>query len=75
MEQLGDVAAVTITVLLMKLFADCAVLTPLGSTPLRRPGSNPHNSADVCGFLNLVGSQRFLNVSMVHSLSFGKLFA
>ena len=33
-------------------FADCALPTPPGPTPLWGPGSIPNNWADVCGFLN-----------------------
>ena len=45
-------------------FADCALPTPLGPTPLWEPGSIPNNWADVCGFLNpSPGSQRFWKVS------------
>ena len=32
-------------------FADCALPTPLGPTPVWGPGSIPNNWADVCGFL------------------------
>ena len=40
-------------------FADCALSTPLGPTPLWGPGSVPNNWADVCVFLKPPGSQRF----------------
>ena len=39
-------------------FADCALPTPQGPTPLWRPESNPNNWADVCGFLKPPGSDR-----------------
>ena len=55
-------------------FADCALPTPPGPTPLWGPGSIPNNWADVCGFLKLTGSQRFWKVkSMVLSLYLDKL--
>ena len=44
-------------------FADCALPTPPGPTPLWRPGSIPNNWADVCRFLKPPGSQRFWKVS------------
>ena len=44
-------------------FADCALPTPPGPTPLWRPGSIPNNWADVCGFLKPQGSQRFWRVN------------
>ena len=44
-------------------FADCALPTPTGPTPLWRLGSIPNNWADVCGFLNPPGSQRFCKVN------------
>ena len=44
-------------------FADCALRTPPGTTPLWGPGSILNNWADVCGFLNTHGSQRFWKVS------------
>ena len=44
-------------------FADCALPTPPGTTPLWRPGSIPTKWADVCGFLNHPGSQPFWKVS------------
>ena len=44
-------------------FADCALPTPPGPTPLWGPGSIPNNWADVCGFLKPPGSQRFWKVS------------
>ena len=56
-------------------FADCALPTPPGLTPLWGPGSIPNNWADVCGFLKPPASQRFWKVSMVHSLSLGKPLA
>ena len=45
------------------VFSDCALPTPPGPTPLWGPGSIPDNSADVCGFLNPPGSQKFWKVS------------
>ena len=36
-------------------FADCALPTPPGSTPLWGPGSIPNSWADVCGFLKPLG--------------------
>ena len=39
-------------------FADCALPTPPGPTPLWGPGSMPNNWADVCGFLKPPGSDR-----------------
>ena len=47
-------------------FADCALPTPPGPTPLWGSGSIPNNWADVCGFLNPPPpprSQRFWKVS------------
>ena len=44
-------------------FADCALPTKLGTTPLWGPGSIPNNWADVCGFIKPPGSQRFWKVS------------
>ena len=43
-------------------FADCALPTPPGPTPLWGPGSIPNNWADVCGFLKPPGSHRFWKV-------------
>ena len=43
-------------------FADCALPTPPGPTPLWWPGSIPDNWADVCGFLKPPGSDRFWKV-------------
>ena len=62
MVQLGVVAAATMSVLLMKYFADCALPTPPGPTPLWGPGSIPNNWADVCGFLKPPGSQKYWKV-------------
>ena len=42
-----------------EVFADCAFPTPPGPLPLCGPGYNQNNCADVCGFLNPRGSQRF----------------
>ena len=39
-------------------FADCALPTPLGPTPLRGPGTIPNNWADICGFLEPPGSEQ-----------------
>ena len=44
-------------------FADCALPTPRGPTPLWGPGSIPNSWADVCGFLKPPGSQRFWKVN------------
>ena len=44
-------------------FADSALPTPPGPTPLWGPGSIPNNWADVCGFLKPPGSQRFWKVN------------
>ena len=41
-------------------FANCALPTPPGHSPLWEPRSIPDNWADVCGFLKPTGSQRFL---------------
>ena len=46
-----------------EVFSDCALPTPPGSTPLWGPGSIPNNWADVCGFLEPPGSQRFWKVN------------
>ena len=46
-------------------FADCALLSPPGPTPLWRPGSIPNNWTDVCGFLKPPGSQRFWKVEQI----------
>ena len=57
-------------------FADCALLTPPGPTPLWGPGSIPNNWADVCGFLNTPAlSASGKSISMVRFLSLGKLLA
>ena len=61
----GVVAAVTISVLSMKCFADCALPTPPGPTPLWGPVSIPNNWKDVCGFLKPPGSHRFWRVNKV----------
>ena len=45
-------------------FADCALPTPPGPTPLWGPGSIPNNWADVCGFLKSPGSDRYWKVRM-----------
>ena len=45
-------------------FADCALPTPPGPTPLWGPGSIPNNWADVCGFLKPPGSDRYWKVRM-----------
>ena len=47
-----------------EVFADCALSTPPGSTPSWGPGSIPNNWADVCGFLNPPGSDRYWKVRM-----------
>ena len=44
-------------------FADCALPTPPGPTPLWGPGTIPNNWGDVCGFLKPPGSQRFWKVN------------
>ena len=69
MVQLGVVEAVTISVLLLRLFADCAQPTPLGPTLLWGPGSIPNNCADVCRFLKPPGSQRFRKVNLHGAVS------
>ena len=43
-------------------FADCALPTPLGPTPLWEPRSIPNNCADVCGFLKPPDSDRYWKV-------------
>ena len=43
-------------------FADCALPTPRGPTPLWGPGSIPNNWADVCGFLKPPSSDRYWKV-------------
>ena len=63
MEQLGDVAATTISVLLMKPLLIVPCLRHRASQPLWGPGSIPNNWADVCGFLKPPASQRFWKVS------------
>ena len=45
-------------------FADCALPTPLGPTPLRRPGSIPGCWADVCGFLKPPESDQYWKVRL-----------
>ena len=45
-------------------FADCALPTPLGPTPLWGPGSIPNNWADVYGFLKPPNSDRYWKVRM-----------
>ena len=43
-------------------FADCALPTPLGPTPLTGLGSIPNNWADVCGFPKPPESDRYWKV-------------
>ena len=43
-------------------FADCALPTPPGPTPLWGPESIPNNWADVCGFLKPPDSDRYWKV-------------
>ena len=43
-------------------FADCALPSPLGPTPLWGPGSIPNNWADVCGFLEPPDSDGYWKV-------------
>ena len=50
-------------------FADCALPTPLGPTPLWGPGSIPNNWADVCGFLKPPGSDPYWKVRMYGAFS------
>ena len=45
-------------------FADCAVPTPPGHTPLLLPGSIPGCWADVCGFLKRLGSDQYWKVRL-----------
>ena len=45
-------------------FADYALPTPPGPTPLRGPGSIPNNWADVCGFLETPDSDRCWKVRL-----------
>ena len=45
-------------------FADCALPTPWGPTPLWGPGSIPGNWADVCGFLEPPESNRHWKVRL-----------
>ena len=45
-------------------FANCALPTPPGPTPLWGPGSIPNDWADVCGFLKPPGSDRYWTVRM-----------
>ena len=45
-------------------FADCALPTPPGPTPLWGPGSIPNNWADVCGFFKPPCSDRYWMVRM-----------
>ena len=45
-------------------FADCALPTPPGSTPLWRPGWIPVCWADVCGFLEPPESDRYWKVRL-----------
>ena len=46
-----------------EVFSGCALPTPPGPTPLWGPGSIPNNWADVGGFLEPPGSQRFWRVN------------
>ena len=69
MVQPGVVAAVTISVLLMRLLLIVPLPTPPGLTPLWGPGSIPNNWTDVCGFLKPPGSQRFWKVSKYGAFS------
>ena len=52
-----------------EVFSDCALPTPPATPQLWGPGSIPHNWADVCGFLNLPGSQRFWRVTKYGAFS------
>ena len=45
-------------------FADCALPTPPGPTPLWGPGAVPGNWADVCGFLTPPESDRYWKVRL-----------
>ena len=51
-------------------FADCALPTPPGPTPLWGLGSIPNNWADVCGFLKPTSLKRFWKVSKHGAFSF-----
>ena len=51
------------SVLLMKYFADCALPTPPGPTPLWGPGSVPNNWVDVGCFLKPPLSQKYWKVT------------
>ena len=51
-------------------FADCALPTLPGPTPLWGPGSIPNNWADVCGFLKPPGSHRLWKVNKHGAFSF-----
>ena len=50
-------------------FTDSTLPTPLGTTPLWKPGSIPDNGADVCGFVKPPGSQRSWKVNKHGALS------
>ena len=60
MVQLGAVAVVTISFLLMKFLPIALYLRRRAPHHCWKPGSIPNNWADVCGFLEPPGSQRFL---------------
>ena len=45
-------------------FADCALPTPPGPTPVWGPGSIPNNWADVCGFFKPPESDRYWKVRL-----------
>ena len=62
MQQRGDAATETTSAPFDEAFADCALPTPAGPTPLWGPGSILNNWADVCGFLQPPDSDRYWKV-------------
>ena len=64
MVQRGDAATETTSETIDEAFADCAMPTPLGPTPLWGSGSIPNNWAGVFGFLKPSVSDCYWKVRM-----------
>ena len=64
MEQHGDAATGTTSVLSTKLLQTARCQRRRAVTPLWRPGSIPNNWADVCGFLEPPDSDRYWKVRL-----------
>ena len=58
---------------IQEAFADCALPTPPGPTPLWRPGPIPNNWADVCVFLEPPESDRYWKVRLHGAFSITRL--